>query len=514
MAVVTDGGGVSLELTGIVKRFGDLTAVSGFDISFAPGQVHALLGENGAGKSTLMNVAAGFLTPDVGEIVVGGQQVLFGSPKDAIDAGIGMVHQHFSLVEQFTVAQNLAIGARDIGKLISSKELNTRAADIGEKYGLGVNPSKVVGSLSVGEKQRVEILRTLSRGAKVLILDEPTAVLTPEESEQLCLNLRAMAEAGATIIFISHKLNEVLSVADHVSVMRGGVLVDSLERSRCDLESLAKSMFEDFGTSAEKPRSSSSASSVGEEVLAVRGIRARDDRGAVALKGLSLNVHAREIVGLVGVAGNGQQELEQIVAGIRKTDDGTVSIHGTQVDNVQDALKAGLGYIPEDRRGTGLVPAQPIWLNSILRIYKKDLVSKGLIIKTRKAKEYARDLAELVNLSTNDVTTLVQHLSGGNAQKLLAGRELSGDKSAVVAVNPTQGLDVKAAAAVRERLLQARDDGLAVLLISADLDEVVLLSDRIVVLYEGSVVGEFEGQHADLDEIGRLMGGESRDERP
>lgn len=225
MAVVTDGGGVSLELTGIVKRFGDLTAVSGFDISFAPGQVHALLGENGAGKSTLMNVAAGFLTPDVGEIVVGGQQVLFGSPKDAIDAGIGMVHQHFSLVEQFTVAQNLAIGARDIGKLISSKELNTRAADIGEKYGLGVNPSKVVGSLSVGEKQRVEILRTLSRGAKVLILDEPTAVLTPEESEQLCLNLRAMAEAGATIIFISHKLNEVLSVADHVSVMRGEYLL-------------------------------------------------------------------------------------------------------------------------------------------------------------------------------------------------------------------------------------------------------------------------------------------------
>ncbi|PHX61191.1 MAG: heme ABC transporter ATP-binding protein [Actinobacteria bacterium] len=508
MTVVTDGAGVSLELNGIVKRFGDLTAVSSFDISFAPGQVHALLGENGAGKSTLMNVAAGFLTPDVGEIAVGGQQVRFGSPKDAIDAGIGMVHQHFSLVEQFTVAQNLAIGARDIGRLTSTKELNTRALEIGERYGLKVSPSKVVGSLSVGEKQRVEILRTLSRGARVLILDEPTAVLTPEESEQLCVNLRSMAGAGATIIFISHKLNEVLSVADHVSVMRGGALVDSLERRECNLQSLAKSMFDDFGTADERPRTQS-ATSIGEEVLVVRGIQARDERGAVALKGLSLSVHAHEIVGLVGVAGNGQQELEQIVAGIRKPDSGTVSIHGTQVGNVQDALKAGLGYIPEDRRGTGLVPAQPIWLNSILRIYKDNLVSKGLIIKTGKAKKYARDLAESVNLSTNDVTTLVQHLSGGNAQKLLAGRELSGDKSAVVAVNPTQGLDVKAAAAVRERLIQAREDGFAVLLISADLDEVVLLSDRIVVLYEGSVVGEFAAEDADLDEIGRLMGGET-----
>ncbi len=513
MTVITAGAGVQLELTGIVKRFGDLTAVSSFDIAFTPGQVHALLGENGAGKSTLMNVAAGFLTPDVGKIVVGGQQVRFGSPKDAIDAGIGMVHQHFSLVEQFTVAQNLAIGARDIGRLTSIKELNTRALEIGERYGLGVSPSKVVGSLSVGEKQRVEILRTLSRGAKVLILDEPTAVLIPEESEQLCKNLRAMAAAGATIIFISHKLNEVLSVADHVSVMRGGELVDSRERSKCDLESLAKSMFEDYAVSVEKPRSTA-VKSAGEEVMVVRGIRARDDRGAVALKDLSLNVHAHEIVGLVGVAGNGQQELEQIVAGIRKPDGGSVSIHGTQVDNVQDALKAGLGYIPEDRRGTGLVPSQPIWLNSILRVYKMDSVSNGVIIKIGKAKKYARDLAESIDLSTNDVTTLVQHLSGGNAQKLLAGRELSGDKRAVVAVNPTQGLDVKAAAAVRERLLQARDEGMAVLLISADLDEVVLISDRIVVLYEGAVVGEYAAQHADLDEIGRLMGGESRDKRP
>ncbi len=513
MTVLTEGTGVALELDGIVKRFGDLTAVDGFKIAFVPGQVHALLGENGAGKSTLMNVAAGFLTPDVGEISIGGQQFRFRSPGDAIDAGVGMIHQHFKLVEPFTVAQNLAIGAKDVGRFTSTKELNNRAIEIVEKYGFGVDPSKIVASLSVGEKQRVEILRTLSRGAKVLILDEPTAVLTPEESDQLCLNLRSMAAAGATIVFISHKLNEVLAVADQVSVMRAGALVGSRERRNCDLASLAKMMFEDFAESELKSTARSTITA-GAKVLEVQNLLARDDRGAVALKGLSLNVLAHEIVGLVGVAGNGQQELEQIIAGIRKPDSGTVSINGVSVHDVQDALDAGLGYIPEDRRGTGLVPPQSIWLNSILRVYKQNLVSKGLLVQRRKAKKFARDLAQSVELSTSDVSTLVQHLSGGNMQKLLAGRELQGDRKTVVAVNPTQGLDVKAAAAVRTRLSQARDDGLAVLLISADLDEVLLISDRVVVLYEGAVVGEFQGQDADRDEIGRLMGGGVSNVRP
>ena len=508
MTVMTDRAGLALELSGIVKKFGDLTAVSGFEICFEPGQVHALLGENGAGKSTLMNVAAGFLTPDLGEIAIGGRPVHFGSPRDAIEAGVGMVHQHFRLVEQFTVAQNLAIGAKDVGTLTSTKALNERAAEIGATYGLGVDPSKVVGSLSVGEKQRVEILRTLSRGAQVLILDEPTAVLTPDESDQLCLNLRAMASAGATVVFISHKLNEVLAVADRVSVMRGGLLVASRDRSECDLDSLARLMFEDV-TQADERRSARSAVSLGTEIMTIQDLRARDERGAMALKGVTLEVHDHEIVGLVGVAGNGQQELEQIVAGIRKADSGTVVINGDEVLGVQAALRAGLGYIPEDRRGTGLVTAQSIWLNSILRIYKQGTISRGVLIQTKKAKKFALELAKKVNLSTADVTTLVQHLSGGNAQKLLAGRELEGDRKAVVAVNPTQGLDVKAARAVRDRLIQARDEGLAVLLISADLDEVFAISDRIAVIYEGQIAGNFAVGDADRDEIGRLMGGGS-----
>ena len=243
--------------------------------------------------------------------------------------------------------------------------------------------------------------------------------------------------------------------------------------------------------------------------MTIQDLRARDERGAIALKGVTLEVHDHEIVGLVGVAGNGQQELEQIVAGIRQADSGTVVINGDEVHGVQAALKAGLGYIPEDRRGTGLVTAQSIWLNSILRIYKQGTISRGVLIQTKKAKKFALELAKKVNLSTADVTTLVQHLSGGNAQKLLAGRELEGDRKAVVAVNPTQGLDVKAARAVRDRLIQARDEGLAVLLISADLDEVFAISDRIAVIYEGQIAGNFAVGDADRDEIGRLMGGGS-----
>ncbi|MEI7778165.1 MAG: ABC transporter ATP-binding protein [Actinomycetes bacterium] len=498
--------GLTLALNDIEKRFGDVLAVNRLKITFAPGEVHALLGENGAGKSTLMNIAAGFLTPDSGEVVVGGKAMRFGAPKDAIAAGIGMVHQHFRLVEQFTVGENLAIGAHDVRAMASASALNARASAIGERYGMPVDPKKIVGTLSVGERQRVEILRTLSRGAQVLILDEPTAVLTPEESDQLCANLRSMAADGATIIFISHKLNEVLAVADRVSVMRKGILFATKDRRECDLESLAKMMFDEYHAGA-GDTSVRADRTVGTEVLRVSGLSALDDRGASALSDVSFAVKESELVGVVGVAGNGQQELEQIITGLRKSQSGTIEIDGHAVKNVKQALRAGMAHIPEDRLGTGLVPSQPIWRNAILRTYKSAPIARGPFIRTREARAFAGKLAASVDLSTSDLSTLVQHLSGGNAQKLLAGRELAGDRRAVVAVNPTQGLDVRAAEAVRAGLVAARDRGLAVLLISADLDEVLSLADRLLVLYEGRIAGEFSAGNFDRDLIGRLMGG-------
>jgi ABC-type uncharacterized transport system ATPase subunit len=504
-AVLSEGSdSPALALHGIEKRFGDVVAVHKLDIEFLPGEVHALLGENGAGKSTLMNIVAGFLTPDEGEIFVEGKPLQFGSPRVALAAGIGMVHQHFRLVEKFSVAENLAIGAHDVSPLSSTRALKNRAKKLAERYRIDIDPARKIWALSEGEKQRVEILRTLSRGAKILILDEPTAVLTPEESERLCSNLREMATEGSTVIFISHKLNEVLSVADRISVMRHGQLLATKDRSLCSLESLSKMMFEEH---EDRDESHYVRREGGSEVLVVSGISAHDDRDVLTLKDVSLTVRSNEIVGVVGVAGNGQQELEQVITGLRKPDSGRVEIDGTLIRDVRSALRAGLAYIPEDRLGTGLVPSQSIWRNAILRNYKDRPIRRTRIIRARHAQHFASELSKTVNLSTNDTAALVQQLSGGNAQKLLAGRELEQDRRAVVAVNPTQGLDVKAATAVRQALGGACDRGLAILLISADLDEVLAVADRILVLYEGAITGDFTSDNADRDRIGLLMGG-------
>ncbi|MEI8057680.1 MAG: ABC transporter ATP-binding protein [Actinomycetes bacterium] len=496
----------ALDLRFMVKRFGAVTAVNDVNLAFSAGEVHALLGENGAGKSTLMNLAAGFLAPDQGEIWVGGRQVRFGSPRDALAVGIGMVHQHFRLVDAFTVAENLAIGADDVSPRTSSRQLNKRADLIAEQFGMPVQSARLVGTLSVGEKQRVEILRTLSRGTRVLILDEPTAVLTPEESEGLCENLRQMAAQGTCIIFISHKLKEVLSVADRISVMRKGNLHATVPREGCDVVSLSRMMFDDvsdeFASVALTPYDGARS-----DVVVVEDLVCSDDRGAAALRGVSFTVRDHEVLGVVGVAGNGQQELEQVITGLRQADSGTVRIGGEPVRDVRSAMSAGLAHIPEDRMGSGLVGSQTIWRNAIMRNYRTAPVTQGGVIRAKVARAYAADLADRVDLSTRDVGVLVQHLSGGNAQKLLVGREFDGDRRAVVAVNPTQGLDVKAATTVRTRLLEARDRGLAVLLISADLDEVLTLSDRVVVIYEGRIVGEFTDAASHRDVIGRYMGG-------
>lgn len=499
----------AVRLSGVTRSFGELTAVDRVDLELRAGEVHAVLGENGAGKSTLMNVLAGFLAPDSGEIRVAGEKVQFRSPRDALAAGVGMVHQHFRLVEQFTVAENLGIGAGELGRLTDRAALIERARAIADRFGLRVDPEKPLWRLSVGEQQRVEILRTLARGASVLILDEPTAVLTPQESDSLCQTLREIAGEGATIVFISHKLREAITVADHISVMRKGKLISTLDRGDADVNHLARLMIGQHHDVDAVDRRTRGSGPEAEVVLEIEGATVRDERGLLVLDDLNLSVRAGEIVGIAGVAGNGQRELEEIATGLRKLEQGSVSISGEDLTGrpVRRFIDAGLAHIPEDRRGMGLVPLEPIWRNAILKCYRKPPVARGPLIRSGPAKEFARALAERVHLSTSDVMTPVQHLSGGNAQKLLAGREFGGDSRVVVAVNPTQGLDVGAAAAISQTLLDARDLRMGILLISADLDEVLRLSDRVVVLYEGRAVGETSAEAADRDRIGVLMGG-------
>jgi general nucleoside transport system ATP-binding protein len=496
----------ALELRGIEKRFGPVRAVTSLDLAIRCGEVHAVLGENGAGKSTLMNISSGFLAPDVGLILVNGEPVEFGSPRDALAAGVGMVHQHFRLVAQFSVAENLAIGANDVPAVISRGELNERAAKLSEQFRLSVEPDRPVWTLSAGEKQRVEILRTLCRGAQVLILDEPTAVLTPDEGLQLCATLRDMAADGVAVVFISHKLNEVLDVADRISVMRRGSLVATEPRHNCDVDSLARLMFGDVSSTNRPTRRE--RTSEGPVVLKVTRVSATDERGVKTLKDISFDVRRGEIVGVVGVAGNGQQDLEAVVTGLVKPDSGDVQVDDGRNSGPRAAKHTRVAHIPEDRLGMGLVPGEPIWSNAILRRHREKPISHGPLLRRDRARKFASDLAQSVNLSTTSVRTPVGHLSGGNAQKLLTGRELYGDRVLVVAVNPTQGLDVRAAAGVREALQEAAGRGLGVLLISADLDEVLLLGDRVAVLYEGAIVGQFNRDQTDRDQIGKLMGGD------
>lgn len=498
----------AIEVRGIRKRFADVVAVDGVDLSFRPGEVHAVLGENGAGKSTLMNIVSGFLAPDAGTIAINGEPVVFKTPRDALDAHIGMVHQHFRLVEQFTVAENLALGAHFTGRA-SRADLTAHAEELAQRFNFAVDPSKPLWQLSEGEKQRVEILRTLAQGALALVLDEPTSVLTEQESEFLLKTMRAMAGEGAAVIFVSHKLNEVLAVADRITVMRKGAVVASMERSEADLGSLANLMIGDSRTQADVQVHGPGRVPVGGERLGVKGVDVYDDRGVHALKNVSLSVNGGEIVGVAGVAGNGQKELEEVLTGLRRPAAGVIEVDGRDLAGrpVRQFIEAGVAHIPEDRRGTALAIEQPIWCNAILKAYRRDPISSGPFLRRGRAVAFASRLAEEVNLSTRNVNTLAGHLSGGNAQKLVAGRELSGERSCLVAVNPSQGLDVGAVAFMWEQMVAARDGGLGVLLISADLDEVMYLSDRVLVIYDGEVVGEFTREDSNRQEIGLRMGG-------
>jgi ABC-type uncharacterized transport system ATPase subunit len=496
----------AFEMRGIVKRFPGVIANDHVDFACRPGEVHALLGENGAGKSTLMNVLAGLYHPDAGEIFVGGKRVVFRSPQDAIAHGIGMVHQHFMLVPTHSVAENVVLGLNQPRFFLKLAHVEEQVAALGEQFGMTVNPRAKIWELSVGEQQRVEVLKMLFRGAKVLILDEPTAVLTPQEVETLFVTLRDMTKRGHTIVFISHKLDEVVAISDRVTVMRRGkVTAAQIPTRETTKAQLAKRMVgREILFQIEKKKAQP-----GKVILSVEHIFAENDRGLPALRDLSLQVCAGEVLGIAGVAGNGQRELAEVLTGLRRAVKGKIMFGDIPLDKHTSWLNLGqkLAHIPEDRAAVGSVPDLSIAENLILKSFHRPPIAAGWSINRAAVHQNAVRLAGEYQITMPSVDTPARMLSGGNLQKLILARETSGHPELMIAMHPTRGLDVGATEAVHNILIKQRDAGAAILLISEDLDELLSLSDRLGVIYEGQLVGEMPTKDAEIHKVGLMMAG-------
>ncbi len=507
-----------VEMRGIVKRFPGVLANDHVDFELCQGEIHGLLGENGAGKSTLMNVLAGLYRQEAGTILVRGEPKVFSSPRDAIKSGIGMVHQHFMLVPSQTVTENILLGLDDPRFIMRLPDYDTKIAELGERFGLKVDPRVKIWQLSVGEQQRVEILKMLYRGVDVLIMDEPTAVLAPQEIVGLFETLRAMIAQGKSVIFISHKLQEVSAIADRVSVLRRGVGTASGVPSKgISRQELARLMVgrEVIFSVDKKPCNPQSV------VLDVKDIHAENDKGLPALRGVSLNVRAGEIVGVAGVAGNGQSELSQVISGMRKCKQGQVLLNGDTVSNRNTlfGIQHGMAYVPEDRTHVGSAPNLSVTDNVIMKNYRKPPISNKGLLDMKVATKLANELKTAYDIIVPSVSTPVRLLSGGNLQRVILAREISGLPAFMVAVQPTRGLDVGAIEGVHRLLLAQREAGAAVLLISEELEELLSLSDRVYVIYEGKIMGEVkvEGGEADedlVDTIGQMMTGTPLDQIP
>jgi simple sugar transport system ATP-binding protein len=500
-------------MRGITKRFPGVVANDGVDFEAAAGEVHALLGENGAGKTTLSNILTGLYRPDEGEVVLYGEPVHFHAPRDALDAGISMVHQHFRLVEPFTVAENVVLGdhrAEGRSFRLRHRAIERRVGELSQRYGLAVDPGARIWQLSLGEQQRVEILKALYREARILILDEPTAVLTPQEAEVLFETLREMADEGRTVIFISHKLREVKAVANRVTVLRDGRSVATVLTANATPRSLAALMVgrELIGDGENVPRTP------GELMLELDNVSAESDRGGAAVKRVSLGVRAGEIVAVAGVAGNGQRELAETIAGIRSPTEGTLRVGGKalRAGDPRAAIRAGVAYVPEDRLGTGLAPSLSVAANFVLKSYREPSASRGPLLRLRRIREQAVELIRRYRIAAPGPTAPARLLSGGNLQKVVLAREFSGRPRLLIAASPTRGLDVGAIETVHAYLRDAAVEGVAVLMLSEDLDEILALADRIAVMYEGAIVGESARAGARIEEIGLLMAG-GRDPR-
>jgi general nucleoside transport system ATP-binding protein len=499
-----------LELRSITKRFPGVVANDAIDLDLLPGEVHALLGENGAGKSTLMNIVYGLYKPDDGEILIRGKPITLGSPREAIKHAIGMVHQHFMLIPVMTVAENIVLASEPMhaGVLLDYDAAVEKVRELSERFGLAVNPEARVENIGVGQEQRVEILKALYRGADILILDEPTAVLTPQEAAELFEIIRGLQRQGKSIVFISHKLKEVLEIADRITVLRRGRKIETTMREGATEAGLARMMVgrEVLLRVEKKP------AAPGEPMLEVRELGVLDDRGLEAVRGVSFDVRAGEIVGLAGVDGNGQTELIDALAGLRRPTGGEIRIRGKDVTRAaaRQVLDLGVGHIPEDRQRRGLVLEFSLAENLALHDYDKEPNSRFGWLFPRRLISRARKLLREFDIRGGTPQTRASALSGGNQQKVVIAREVARDPDVLLAAQPTRGLDVGAIEYVHRRLVEARDEGRAVLLVSLELDEIRSLADRILVIYEGRIVGEYGPDVAD-EELGVAMTGGRRE---
>ncbi len=510
---------IALQASGITKQFPGVLANDHVDFTLQKGEIHALLGENGAGKSTLMNILYGLYQPDEGEIRIEDQAVTITSPHDAIAKGVGMVHQHFMLIPPLTVTENIMLGQESItpatawlGKLavLDRKKVARRINQLSKDYGLAVDPLALVEDLTVGAQQRVEIIKALYREAETLILDEPTAVLTPQEADELFVIMRNLTGQGKSIVFITHKLREVLAVADSISVMRAGQMIGSVKPADATRELLAEMMVgREVILQIEK-----GAAHPKEVVLAVDNLKVADDRRQLVVDGVSLEVRAGEILGVAGVQGNGQTELAEALTGLRRTISGQISISGVDTTHAspRQVIEAGTSHVPEDRHKYGLVLTFPVRENLVLCTYYQPPFAEGIELSFPAINAKAQELVEMFDVRTPGIMTSVGSLSGGNQQKVIIARELSRPINLLIASQPTRGLDVGSIEFIHHRIVEARDKGTAVLLISAELDEIMSLSDRIAVMYKGQVLDTLDATSATREKLGLLMAGVKEEE--
>ena len=495
-----------LEMKHITKRFPGVLALDDVTMDVQKGEVLALLGENGAGKTTLMNILYGLYHQDEGQVILNGEEIAVHGPLDALGYGIGMVHQHFMLVPNLTVVENIALGMYQRSQFrMDLEKVRSEVMEVAERYKLTIKPDAYIWQLSVGEQQRVELVKTLTLGANLLILDEPTAALTPQQTDDLINLLRQMILQDTSIIFISHKLNEVKAVSDRVAVLRNGRLVFEGETKDNSIEDLAEKM---AGREINLPKSPKK-SEYGRPLLQIRNVRAEGDQGTDSLQGVDIEVRSGEIVGLAGVSGNGQRELADVINGIRSIKEGSIVLDGEEISSYspQKIIDRGMGYIPEDRMHEGTIPRFSVRENLIMKDYRKDPLSKAFFLRRNRIDGHSRRLIDDFNVKTPNMETSCASLSGGNIQKVILAREITRSPKVLVAAYPIRGLDIGASEYVHEQLIQARDDGMAVLLISEELDELLDLCDRIAVIYEGRILDVLPRDECTKQELGLLMAG-------
>jgi simple sugar transport system ATP-binding protein len=495
-------------MAGISKSFQTVAANRNIHLTVTSGEILGLLGENGAGKTTLMNILYGLYSADEGTIRINGEAVRLSSPRDSIRLGIGMVHQHFMLVQNHTVAENVALGYEEASFLNPVRKVQEKLLEFSKRYGLKVDPNVKIWQLSAGEQQKVEIVKALFQGADLLILDEPTSVLTPQESEELFAVLRRMAAEGHSVIFISHKLEEVIGICDRVVVLRKGEVVGQATTDQVDKRDLARMMVgRDILFDLYKKEMKRGAAA-----LEVEGIRVEGDRGEAAVRDVSFTIYQNEIFGIAGVSGNGQRELVEAITGLRPAAKGSIKIAGKNISgsSARRFSSAGIAHIPEERIRFGVVPNLFIYENAVLKKHHSRLFSGKLFLNYDRIKDHTRQIVDHYRISTPSISLPLKNLSGGNIQKLILGREITGDPSLLVAAHPTYGLDVGATEYIRQLLLQRRERGGAVLLVSEDLEEILELSDRVAVIFEGELMGIMSAGSADMRDIGLMMTGSKR----